>query len=307
MLKLKEMSLRRPPRLSLGRKEALLGYAFISPWIMGFLAFSLGPIMAVCYLSLTQYSVLELPSWVGFQNYVRIFTRDRLFWLSLYNTAYFVFLSVPGQILLAFFLALLLNSGIKGQGVYRTLLYLPMIVPAVASSLVWVWLLNPYFGVIKHLLSLVGLPSPLWFQSEKWAKLGIVLLNLWHTGQNVVILLAGLQEVPQYLHEAAKIDGANWIQRLRHVTIPLMTPTIFFVLVLGLIQHFQVFTFAYVMTRGGPLNSTLFYVLYLYRVAFRDFEMGYASALACILFVIILLFTLLTFSTARQWVHYESE
>jgi multiple sugar transport system permease protein len=244
---------------------------------------------------------------VGLRNYIKIFTDDRLFGLTLYNTAFFVALAVPGQIILGMTLAVLLNTKIRGRGVYRTLLYLPMIVPAAASSLVWVWLLNPYLGVVKDLLDRVGLPSPLWFQSEYWSKPGIVLLNLWQVGQNMVIFLAGLQAIPEHLYEAAEIDGARWLQRLRNVTLPMLTPTIFYVLVMGLINNFQVFTFAYIMTRGGPLNSTLFYVLRLYQSAFKEFEMGYACALASILFFIILAFTALIFRTARSWVYYEYE
>lgn len=292
---------------SLTKKEALWGYALISPWIIGFLAFSAIPMLAVLALSLTRYDVFDPPVFVGLSNFVKIFTDDRFFGLTLYNTAYFVALSVPGQIVLALFFALLLNTKIRGKGVYRTLLYLPMIVPAAASSLVWVWLLNPYLGVVRHLLSFVGIEGPLWFQSEVWAKPGIVLLNLWHVGQNMVIFLAGLQAIPEHLYEAAEIDGARWLDRLRNVTLPMLTPTIFYVLVMGLINNFQVFVFAYIMTRGGPLNSTLFYVLRLYQSAFRDFEMGYACALASILFFIILAFTALIFRTARAWVYYEHE
>jgi len=294
-------------RASLAHREAIWGYAFISPWIIGFLAFSVIPMLAVFALSFTRYDVFEPPTFIGVRNFVKIFTDDRFFGLTLYNTAYFVALSVPGQVVLGMLLAILLNTTIRGKGVYRTLLYLPMIVPAAASSLVFVWLLNPYLGVVRHLLSFVGLPSPLWFQSEAWAKPGIVLLNLWHVGQNMVIFLAGLQAIPDHLYEAAEIDGARSPQRFRNVTIPMLTPTIFYVLVMGLINNFQVFTFAYIMTRGGPLNSTLFYVLRLYQSAFKEYEMGYACALATILFFIILAFTALIFRTARSWVYYEYE
>ena len=292
---------------TLARREAIWGYIFISPWLIGFLAFSLIPMAAVFALSFTRYDVFGAPTLIGLSNYVKIFTNDRFFGLTLYNTAYFVALSVPGQILLGLFLAILLNSAIRFKGAYRTLLYLPMIVPAVAGSLVFVWLLNPSLGVVKHLLSFAGIASPLWFQSEVWAKPGIVLLNLWHVGQNMVIFLAGLQAIPEHLYEAAEIDGAPYLKRLRHITLPMLTPSLFFVLVLGLINNFQVFTFAYIMTRGGPLNSTLFYVLRLYESAFKDFEMGYACALATILFLIILGFTALIFRTARSWVYYEYE
>ena len=293
-------------RLSAGWREALWCYTFLSPWLLGFLVFTAGPIVAVFYLGFTRYNVFKAPLWVGLENYVGIFTDDRLFTITLLNTIYFVVISVPGQLLIAFTLALFLNTRIHGRGAYRTLFYLPMIVPHAAASVIFLWLLHAELGVVKHLLDIFGIPSPLWFQDEDWSKPGIILLSFWYVGQTMVIMLAGLQNIPTHLYEAAAIDGANTLRRMWHVTIPMLSPTTFFLLVIGLVTHFQVFTFAYIMTRGGPLNSTLFYVLYLYRYAFKNFEMGYASAMATVLFVLVLAVTGLTFGTSRHWVHYET-
>jgi multiple sugar transport system permease protein len=293
-------------RIRQSTREAGWGYIFVLPWIIGFIAFSAGPILAAFYFSFTRYSIFKPPVWIGFDNYIKLFTDDPLFWKSLYNTIYFVALAVPGKIILSLFLAILLNAKIGLRSVYRTLLYLPMIVPAVSSALIFAWILDANLGIVKYLLAAVGLPSPLWFASEDWSKLGIVILAMWHIGGDMVIFLAGLQGVPTHLYEAAEIDGATWLQKMQSVTLPMLSSTIFFVLVNELINNFQVFSFAYIMTRGGPLNSTLFYVLYLYRAAFGNFEMGYASALASVLFVIIFAASALVFRTARNWVYYEA-
>ncbi|HBY97920.1 MAG TPA: ABC transporter permease [Chloroflexi bacterium] len=297
---------RRPRPLSLKSRQALWGYIFILPWLLGFLLFTAGPILAVFYLGFTEYSVFSPPSWVGLKNYSKIFADDPLFVTSLGNTLYYVALSVPGQIVLAFFVALLLNSRIRGLGIYRTIFYLPVIVPYVVTSVLFLWILDPQVGILKYFLSGVGLPSPQWFQSETWSKPGIVLLSLWYMGTYMLIFLAGLQGIPEHLYEAADLDGATARQKLFSITIPLMTPTIFFNLINGIINSFQVFTFAYIITKGGPLNSTLFYVLYIYRQAFEFFHMGYASALATILFVLVLGVTVLMFRWSRSWVFYEA-
>ncbi|MCZ7574589.1 MAG: sugar ABC transporter permease [Ardenticatenaceae bacterium] len=297
---------RRPRPLSLKSRQALWGYIFILPWLLGFLLFTAGPILAVFYLGFTEYSVFSPPSWVGLKNYSKIFADDPLFVTSLGNTLYYVALSVPGQIVLAFFVALLLNSRIRGLGIYRTIFYLPVIVPYVVTSVLFLWILDPQVGILKYFLSGVDLPSPQWFQSETWSKPGIVLLSLWYMGTYMLIFLAGLQGIPEHLYEAADLDGATARQKLFSITIPLMTPTIFFNLINGIINSFQVFTFAYIITKGGPLNSTLFYVLYIYRQAFEFFHMGYASALATILFVLVLGVTVLMFRWSRSWVFYEA-
>lgn len=292
-------------RLSIGRREAIWGYVFILPWIIGFLAFNAYPILAVFYLGFTEYSVLESPKWVGFENYADILSADRLFRTSLVNTLYYVALSVPGQMLLGLGTALLVNGKIRGKAFWRTAFYLPVMVPYVVSSILFVWILNPQLGVLSYGLNQIGVDSPDWFQSEVWAKPGIVLLSLWHMGSYMVIFLAGLQAIPDHLYEAASLDGATRWRRLVDVTLPLLTPAILFNLVVGVINSFQVFTFAYVMTRGGPLNSTTFYVYYLYRRAFEFFEMGYAAALSTILFVVVLAATLALFKWSNRWVYYE--
>lgn len=287
-------------------RESLWCYVFLSPWILGFVLFTGGPILAVFYLGFTRYNVFKVPQWVGLENYINILTDDRLYWITVANTFYFVVISVPGQLIIAFAVAMLMTRGLPGMGAYRTLFYLPMIVPHAAASLIFLWLLHAQFGVVRHLLSFVGIASPQWFQDENWSKLGMVTLSLWYIGQLMVIMLAGLNNVPAHLYEAAAIDGANAFQRLRHVTLPMLSSTMFFLLVMGLVTHFQVFTFAYVMTNGGPLNSTLFYVLYLYRHAFGSFEMGYAAAMATLLFIGVLAITGLTFGSSKYWVYYET-
>lgn len=295
----------RGSRLSIGQREALWGYLFVAPWLVGFLAFSAFPILAVLYLGFTEYSVFEAPKWVGLKNYVKIFTDDRFFWSTLYNTTYYVALAVPGQMLLGFGAALLLNQNVRWLSFWRSALYLPVVVPYIVSSILFVWILEPQVGVLKYALDQVGIPSPQWLQSEVWAKPAIVLLSLWHMGSYMLIFLAGLQGIPDHLYEAASLDGAGPWSKLVNVTVPMLTPTILFNLVVGIINSFQVFTFAYVMTKGGPLNSTLFYVYYIYQRAFQFFEMGYASALATILFAVVLLVTLGVFKWSNRWVYYE--
>jgi len=300
-----DASRQRARGLSIGQREAWWGYLFVSPFIIGFALFSAFPILAVLYLGFTDYSVFEAPKWVGPKNYIKIFTDDRLFWTTLWNTTYYVLLAVPVQMLLGFGAALLLNQKVRWLAFWRSAFYLPVVVPYIVSSILFVWILEPQVGVLKFALDQVGIPSPQWLQSEVWAKPAIVLLSLWHMGSYMLIFLAGLQGIPVHLYEAADLDGAGPLTKLRHVTIPMLTPTILFNLVVGIINSFQVFTFAYVMTKGGPLNSTLFYVYYIYQRAFQFFEMGYASALATILFVVVLLVTLGIFKWSNRWVYYE--
>lgn len=286
------------------RKEALLGYAFISPWILGFLFFVLGPFVASFYLSFTTYSILQPGKWVGLSNYQKAFIREPLFWKSLGNTAYYVAGAVPLRIVLGFALALLLNTQVRGLALWRTLFYVPSITPLVATTVLWLFLLNPKFGLINYALSLVGLPPIPWLTSPKWSKPALILMSVWWVGGNMVIFLAGLQGIPQHLYEAAELDGATAWRRLWHITIPMMTPTIYFNLIINIINTFQVFAQAFIMTDGGPLNSTRFYMLYLYDNAFRFFKMGYASALAWVLFLIIFALTVLLVRTSDRWVFY---
>jgi multiple sugar transport system permease protein len=288
----------------LKRQESIAFYSFISPWLIGFIFFTGGPIIASLYFSLTNYNVVSKPEFTGFSNYINLF-NDPLFWTSLYNTIYYAIFFIPLGILIAFVSAIMLNQKIKGLALYRTIYYLPSIVPAVANAILWIWLLNPQWGLINTGLRLIRIEGPGWLSSEQWAKPGIILMSLWGVGSWIIIYLAGLQGVPEQLYEAAEIDGATKFQRFIYVTVPLMTPTIFFTLVTGLIGAFQVFTQAYIMTNGGPVNSTLFYALYLFRNAFNYLKMGYASSMAWILFLIILSLTIIQFKLARKWVFYE--
>lgn len=288
------------------KQTAVTGYLFISPWLIGLLTFTLFPIAAVFFLSFTEYGVFNAPTWIGLENYQKILTDDRLFPISLLNTLYYVGISVPLHVAVGFLLALGLNAKLRGETIYRTLFYVPSIVPQVAAVLLFVWLFQPQIGLINFVLEFFGLDGPNWLGRPEWAKPAIIIMSMWGVGGGMIIYLAGLQSIPQHLYEAAEIDGANEWRQFWNVTVPMMTPTIFFNLVIGVIGSFQVFTTAYVATGGGPVNSTLFYVLYLYRRGFQDFRMGYASALAWILFLLILLMTLLIFRSATSWVYYES-
>jgi multiple sugar transport system permease protein len=294
-------------RLHLGAsvRRALLGYAFIMPWLVGFLCFTAGPILAVFYFSFSEYSIFSAPHPIGLKNYLTALGSDRLFPISLGNTLYYVGLAVPLDLVCGFLLALALNARLSGITIFRTLFYVPAIVPTVAATIVFVWLFDPNLGLINFGLSLVGILGPNWLGSEAWAKPAIVLLSLWHVGGSMIIFLAGLQGIPEHLYEAAAIDGAAHWRKLWHVTVPLMTPTILYNAIVGIIGSFQVFATAYIATGGGPRNATLFYVLYIYQKAFQDFSLGYASALAWILFLLVLTFTLLVFRSSRSWVHYE--
>jgi len=288
-------------------REALWGYIFVGPWIIGFLVFTLGPVIASLGLSFADYELLTPPQWVGIKNYTELLTRDRLFLVSLYNTIYYTLFSVPLGIVLAFLLALLLNVRLPGMNFFRTVFYLPSVTSGVAVSLLWIWLFNPQYGLINYLLRSIGLPAPGWLVDPTWAKPAFILMSLWGVGGTAVIFLAGLQGIPDSLYEAAMIDGANVWQKFWHVTVPMMTPVVFFNVVMGIIGSFQVFTSAYIMTSGGPQDSTLFYVLYLFRQGFQLLRMGYAAAMAWILFVIMFILTLLQFRLSEKWVYYEGE
>jgi multiple sugar transport system permease protein len=295
-------------RRSVAQRKARAFYLFITPWAVGFLIFTAGPILASLGLSLTKYDIIMPPEFVALDNFRELF-QDALFYKSLANTAYIVVLAVPLGMIIAFALALLLNQKVRGMAGYRTAFYLPSIVPAVGSAVLWRFLLQPQWGPINGALRLIGLQGPGWLSSETWSKPALILVMLWMSGGPMVIYLAGLQDIPQSLYEAAAIDGAGSWPKFIHITLPLMTPSIFFTLVMRTINIFQVFGIVYVMTdgMGGPLNSTLVYLVYLYRNGFSYFRMGYASAMAWILFLIILLLTFLQFRLARSWVHYEVE
>lgn len=298
-------------RLTIRQSEEMMAYLLISPWIIGFIAFILGPMLASFGLSFFETNMFSW-KYVGLDNYTTLISLDStrsLFWKSLYNTAYYVVFSIPLTIGAGFFIALLLNQEIRGRSAYRVIYYLPSIIPGIAASMVWLYLFQPEFGVINWLLSLVGIEGVRWLFDTRTAKLVFVIMSVWGAGGNMLIFLAGLQGIPTELYEAAMIDGAVAWRRLRHITLPMMSPTIFFVMITNIIFSFQIFTNAYVMTGGGggPANSTMMYVLHLYLVAFRQFRLGYASALAWVLFLILLLLTLLIFKSSSLWVYYETE
>jgi multiple sugar transport system permease protein len=287
------------------RREAVVGLLLISPWLIRFLLFDLMPILASLYFSFTRYAVVDSAQWIGFANYQRAFYEDRLFWKSLYNTAYYVFIGIPLRVTFAFLLALLLNANIKGILGFRVIYYLPSIVPVVGSAVLWFILLNARTGLVNLALSLLGVERINWLGDPAWAKLALIMMSLWGLGGSMVIYLAGLQGVPTHLYEAAEIDGATGLRKLTAITLPLMTPTIFLTLVMQIIGSFQVFSVAFIVTRGGPRYSTLFYMLHLYSNAFAYFRMGYASALAWILFILIVLVTLLVVRWSDRWVFYQ--
>jgi len=288
------------------RREAWEGRLFIAPWLIGFLVFTAGPMIASLYFSFTEYTVINPPKWVGLDNYIHMIRGDKLLLKSLWNTFYFVGISVPFNLIIAFLMALLLNIKIRGINLFRTLYYLPVLTPAVASALTWGIIFSTDFGILNGIIKQLGMQPVSWLFDIHITKLVFVLMGFWTTGGSAIIFLSGLQNVPQSLYEAASIDGANGFQRFFYVTIPMMTPIIFFNLVQGIIASFQIFIPAYVITNGGPVNSTLFYVLHLYNNGFRYLKMGYASAMAWVLFLIIICFTIIQFRLASRWVFYES-
>jgi multiple sugar transport system permease protein len=286
------------------------GLAFCALWFVGLGVFTAYPVVASLFYSFCDYSVLQRPVWCGVENYQRL-AHDSLFWISLKNTLLYAALSLPLGLVVALALALLLNTEVRGMAVFRTIFYLPSIVPLVASAMLWLWIFNGQFGllnwVLRPVLGLVGLRPPGWFGDPAWAKPALVLMSLWGVGNSMVIYLAGLQGVPKELYESAEIDGAGTWRRLWHVTLPLISPVIYFNLVMGIIGSLQVFTTVFVMTGGAdgnPARSTLFYALYLFSTAFYDLRMGYASALAWILVALIVVLTVLATKLTANRVHY---
>ena len=288
-------------------REAIEGYIGISPWLIGFLLFTAGPFIASLGLSFTDWQITVPPRFVGIDNYIRIFTKDPDFWQSMRVTFTYVAISLPLNLAAGLGLSLLLNHPVPGMRVFRTLFYLPVVLSGVSVALMWMWLLNPEYGVANTLLAMIGIQGPNWFWSPDWALPSVALMSLWRVGGGAIIYLAGLQNIPPHLYEAAEIDGAGMWAKFWHVTLPMLSPTILFQLVMELIDAFQVFTAVYVITGGGPARSTLFYMFFMFRTAFEDFDMGYASALAWIMAVIIMGFTALVFRSSPLWVFYESE
>ena len=291
------------PKTNLQRRT-VTGYLFISPFILGFFFFFLIPALTAIWLTFTDWNLIRPPRYVGLDNILQL-GRDTLFWQSLKVTTIFTLASVPVGLVVSFLLALLMNTRVRGISLFRTIYYLPSIVPAVASAVLWAWIFNTDFGLANVVLTALGLPKIQWLQDPSWALPALIIMSLWGLGATMVIYLAGLQGIPAVFYEAAEIDGAGRWAQLRHITIPLMSPVIFFNLIIGIIGTFQVFTAGFLITDGGPQNSTLFYVLYLYRNGFEFLKMGYSAALAWVLFFIIMALTLFVFKYVGGMVHYE--
>ncbi len=287
------------------RREAMWAWLCVAPAVLGFALLSVGPIVASFLISFTDWPIVSTPHWVGLDNYRQMFTSDPLFWQSLKVSFIYSLGSVPLDMLFAFALAVLLNQKIRGLPIFRTIFYLPSIIPYIASSVLFMWFFNPDFGLLNAILGVFGLPKLQWIYSTTLVIPSLILMSMWGVGGMMIIFLAGLQGVPRHLYEAVEVDGGNAWHKLWHVTVPMLTPVILFNLVLSIIGALQTFTQAYVMTQGGPDNASLFYVLYLYRTAFQEGQMGYASALAWVLFVIIVVLSVLVFRSSGRWVYYE--
>jgi multiple sugar transport system permease protein len=290
----------------LRRQEALAGYIAILPWLLGFLIFSAGPIAVSLVLMFVRWEVLTPPTWAGLENFDRLI-HDPLVLTTLWNTLFYTVLAVPLHLAAALAAALLLNVGVRGTNVYRVLIYLPSQMPAVASAILWFFIFSPTYGLANAVLGWFGVPAQQWLYDVNLVKPSLVIMAVWSLGGAMIIFLAGLQSIPDVLYEAARIDGAGVWRLFRHITMPLLSPTIFFNLIIGMIGSFQVFTNVLIMTDGGPGSSSLMYVLYIYRNAFQNFRMGYASTLAWVLFLIVLVLTVIQFRVSRSWVYYEAE
>jgi len=288
-------------------RQLLTGLAFISPWIIGFVVFTFYPVISAFRYSLTRYDLIRPPVWVGFKNYIDLITIDPNFPKVVYNTFYWVLFSVPIGVIAAFLMASLLNTEIKGRSFFRAVFFFPSIIPAVVVAMVWQFLLNAQFGVFNAALQGMGLPTIPFIANPDLAKPSLILINTWAQGSAIIIFLAALQDVPRSLYEAAIVDGASAWNRFWNVTVPLTTPAIMFVLTTGFIFGFQVFTIPWLMTQGGPNNATEFIAVFLYRNAFVNLRMGKASALAWMLFVVVVIFAVSLFKSSRYWVHYSSD
>jgi multiple sugar transport system permease protein len=289
------------------KKDTLWGIFFVSPFVIGFIIFLLGPMLFSFYGSFTNYNLTSQMDFIGFDNFIRMFTQDELFWTSLYNTAYYVVFNVPLTAIGSVLLAVLLNRRIRGISIFRTIFYLPAVLSGVAVYVLWMQLLSPSSGLVNSLLALIGIEGPAWLFDPNWTKPALILMRLWSVGGSMLLYLATLQNVPKQLYESAEIDGANAFQRFRNITIPMITPIIFYDIVTSTIGAFQIFQEAYVMTESGtagPANSLLFYNFHMWNKAFVAFDMGYAMAMSMVLFVIVLILTFINLKLAPRWVHY---
>ena len=288
------------------KQQAIFGILFMMPWFIGFIIFGLYPMIMSVYYSLCRYDVLRIPQFIGLGNYQKLIFEDPYFWTSISNTLIYTVLRVPLCIIGSLLLAVLVNNAVRGVKLFRTIYFIPSIVTGVVLSVVWLWMFNPQFGLINSFLAYMGIPGPLWLLDPNWSKPSMVLMSVWSIGGGrMLVFLAALQGIPKHLYEAVDIDGGGWWAKFRNVTVPMLSPVIFLWSVLEIIFSLQVFVEAYIMTQGGPLNSTMFYNLYLYNKAFNDFEMGYASALAWLLLIISLIITVIQFRISKRWVHYD--
>lgn len=288
------------------KREARRFYLYISPWILGFAIFTLYPVIYSAILVFTNADRTGRGDFIGFKNIVNLFTNDPLFTKAMLNTFYFVSVSVPLSLIVAVLIAVLLNQkGIKGMAIFRTAFYVPFITAGVAVTLLWGWIFNTHYGLLNYALQIFGFEGINWLSDEKWAMPAIIIMMTWSIGNTIIITLAGLQDVPEQLYESAEIDGANSFVKFTRITLPMITPTLFFNLVIGLINGFQIFTQPYVLTEGGPNRATYTIMMYIYDNAFKFGEMGYASTIAWVLFAIIMILTLIINYTSKHWVYYE--
>jgi multiple sugar transport system permease protein len=299
----------RPARETLARREAIEGLLYISPFLLGFLIFTAYPMIASLYLSFTKYNIITAPTWIGLDNYQEAFFLDEQFWGSLKRTGLFAFLNVTIGVAGSLGAALLLSQRFWGTTTFRTFFFLPSITPVIASALLWVWIFNPTIGLLNYLLDLIGIQGPAWLQSGSWAIPSVTIIALWGAigGSRMIIFLAALQSVPQEMYEAAEIDGAGTWRKFVHITLPLISPTMFFNVVLTIIGSLSVFSLAYIATGGGPNYATYFYVYHLFKNAFEFSRMGYAAAMAWLFFLIVLVLTAVQFRLSRSWVFYAGE
>ncbi|WP_240811228.1 carbohydrate ABC transporter permease [Brachybacterium sp. SGAir0954] len=301
---------RRRPRPRLAphrRREALFFYLFISPWAIGFLVFLLGPMIFSFYLSFTDWDSFTAPVWVGLDNYITLLTDDPIFLKVMGNTAFYSLISVPLGMVVSLFIANLLNKKVRFRKLFRTLVYLPHLIPIVAVALIFQMVFAPEAGPLNQALALIGIEGPNWLMDARWVKPALILMSLWQAGGGTILLLAGMNGIPKELYEAAEIDGASGFRQFWSVTFPQLTPVIFFNLIMGIIGSFQVFAQVFILTGGGPDNASQMAVPMLFDEAFRFYHMGYGSAIAWILFVVIMIFTAIAFATSGRWVFYESE
>ena len=287
-------------------KNTVWGYLFASPWIAGFLLFGLYPILVSFWYSLCQYDVLRIPQFIGLRNYRELLFEDHYFYTAVWNTLFYTLVRTPLVIIGSLLLAMLVSKAVCGVRLFRTIYFIPSIISGVILSVLWMWLLNPEYGLINSTLQFFGLQGPFWLIDPRWSKPAIILMSVWSLGGGrMLVFLAAIQNVPKHFYEAVEMDGGGWWSRFRHVTLPFISPVLFLWFIFEIIGSLQVFVEAYVMTKGGPLNSTLFYNLYLYNKAFDDFDMGYASALAWLLFILAGIITLIQFRVSRKWVYYS--